>query len=249
MIRKERNGVQWLEFELLAEKPNVVHGVFLRHGGVSSGPYGSLNVGGGTGDDPAAIKENRRRVQSSLGLEQLVSIHQVHGNCVEFTRVPHFPIHPCDGVITDRQGLGLLIKHADCQAAIFYDPILKVVGNVHSGWRGNVHNIYHNMVLKMGEQCGCRPENLLVCVSPSLGPERSEFIHYRDELPESFWPFQIKPTYFDLWSIARMQLEEAGVLPSHIEIATLCTYEGRDDFFSYRRDKIIGNNATVISLM
>ena len=112
-----------------------------------------------------------------------------------------------------------------------------------------MQNIYHAAVLKMCERFASKPENILVGISPSLGPDKSEFIHYRQELPETFLHYQIKSAYFDLWAIARMQLEEAGILPHHIQIASMCTYTQPADFFSYRRDnRITGNHATVASL-
>lgn len=247
MIRKEREGVKWLEFELLAEFPQVVHGVFLRAGGYSEGAFASLNVGGGTGDSPVAIQKNREKLRALTGASRLISGMQVHGAHVTYLSAGEEP-GECDGFVTQEKGIGLMIKHADCQVAILYDPVQHALATVHCGWRGNVHNIYLNAIDLMKKKVGVRPENLLVCVSPSLGPNKAEFIHYKKELPESFWPFQVTPTYFDLWEISRAQLREAGVLPRHIEIAGLCTYENCEDFFSYRRDKVTGRHATIALL-
>lgn len=253
MLRRENEGISWLEFELLADVPDLVHGVFLRHGGVSQGPYKSLNVGrsglasfcGGNED----IRENRFRIQKILGVDHFVEAFQVHGASLlrmdeQQREIPH-----CDGLMTQQRDLSLLIKHADCQACIFYDPENKALANVHCGWRGNVQNIYGVTVAEMQKQFGSKPDNLLVGISPSLGPKRSEFINYRSELPDSFLPYQIQPTYFDLWAISQMQLEQAGVLPHHIEIASICTYSNPEDFFSFRRDnRVTGNHATVALL-
>lgn len=249
MIRKEKEGIIWLEFESLQKHSEVVHGVFLRHGGVSQGTYDSLNIGGGTDDDPNCIEKNRLIIQNSLKIPQLLAGKQVHGIHLEcFPKItPHLETG-CDGLITKEKDIGLLIKHADCQAAIFYDPIQHVIANIHCGWRGNVQNIYHKTVLKMQEIYQSNPGDLLVCISPSLGPNHAEFKNYKAELPELFYPFQIKPTYFDLWAISRMQLVEAGVLSHHIEIAQICTFEQQMDYYSYRRDKITGRHGTIASL-
>ncbi|MGE0671149.1 MAG: peptidoglycan editing factor PgeF [Parachlamydiales bacterium] len=249
MRRKTKNGVEWLEFELLADIPEVVHGVILRHGGISDGHCSSLNIGGNTGDQWENIQENRKRALDALGIVDVVSSYQVHSDRVVHIPAKNFPdVGEADGLMTQVPGLGLMIKHADCQAAIFYDPKNKAIANVHSGWRGNVKNIYEKTVLQMKEAFGSSAEDLLVCISPSLGPSRSEFKNYREELPEHFWKFQISPTYFDLWAIARMQLEECGVDPKRIEIASICTYTASEDFFSYRRDKPTGRNATIAAL-
>lgn len=248
MIRKKNGEVEWLEFELLAGVPEIVHGVFLRHGGVSQGPYRSLSMGSRAGDDPSNIAENRRRVLRSLGIEQCVEGNQVHSDEVMWVKEGNGVMGPFDGLMTDQKEIGLMVKHADCQAAIFYDPVRKGIANVHAGWRGQVKNVYRKTVQKMNQSFGTKPEDLFVCISPSLGPKHAEFIHYRRELPEEFWKFQVRPMYFDLWAIARHQLQEAGV-PSHqIEIAGICTYSEEKDFFSCRRDKAYGNHATIVMI-
>ncbi len=249
MRRLKKDQIEWLEFEQLQQFPDVIHGVFLRHGGVSEADFGSLNLGGGTGDSLDAIKTNRERVCSILGLDQLVSGKQVHGTGLESIPEPSYLIEEgCDGLLTNAGGLGLLIKHADCQAAIFFDPIKKVIANVHCGWRGNVQNIYAKTVHRLKEKYGSRPEDLFVCISPSLGPENSQFVNFKTEFPENFIPFQIRAEYFDLWEISKMQLKSAGVLEEHIEIAGICTLEEKNDFFSFRRDKKTGRNGTVVAL-
>lgn len=243
MIRKKKDGIEWLEFELLADFPHLIHGVFLRVGGASDFPFDSLNLGDATGDHHVHVTHNRRRICEVFCLERLIFGKQTHGDVVlEVPADDHKLRISCDGLITKVPNIGLAIQHADCQAAIFYDPIEKIIANVHCGWRGSVQNIYAKTV----SQLGSRPENLLVCISPSLGPTAAEFIHYQRELPPSFFSFQIRPTYFDFWTISRMQLQQAGVLPHHIEIANICTVSNPKEFFSYRREKKTGRNATVV---
>jgi len=102
MLRKKRGSLEWLEFELLQEFPEVHHAVYLRQGGVSEGPYYSLNVGGGTGDDETKINLNRAKIQKHLGCKHLVSGKQVHGIQIELA-----PLDPeneeCDGLITQEK--------------------------------------------------------------------------------------------------------------------------------------------------
>jgi YfiH family protein len=153
-----------------------------------------------------------------------------------------------DGISTQRPHVALMVTQADCQAAIFYDPINHVLSNVHSGWRSSVLNIYGATVEHMKHVYGSKPEDLLVCVSPSLGPESSQFINYKTELPEAFWEFQVKPLYFDFWSISEEQLKRAGVLSHHIQIAGIDTYANEEDYFSYRRSNKCGRQGTVCAL-
>ena len=85
-----------------------------------------------------------------------------------------------DAMITDVPGMGLMIKQADCQAVILFDPRKNVIANVHCGWRGNVKNILGRVVHLMEQRFHCKAEDLVAAIGPSLGPCCAEFITYRD---------------------------------------------------------------------
>jgi YfiH family protein len=208
MIRKNRGEIEWLEFELLQEA-QVKHGVFLRNGGDA---------------------------EKALEVDDILFFNQVHGKEIAVIEEKKCELK-VDGAITKTKGIALGIKHADCQAAIFYDPVQKVLATVHAGWRGLVQNIYSETVSRLKKEFFVTPENLIVCIGPSLEPEHSEFIHYKQEFPQSFWSFQEKPNYFNMWEIAKFQLKELGVVSRHIEVAEIGTYSNPNDFYSYRRDK------------
>ena len=248
MIEKSENKVKWLEFELFANFPRLIHRVFLRHGGVSQGSLASLNIGI-KHDLSENVEENRRRIARQCRLEQMIFPIQIHSDLVK--EIHQVPIErpQCDGLITNLPRMGLSIAHADCQAAIFYDPVHHVLANVHCGWRGNVADIYKKTIERMQINYHTDPKDLHVCISPSLCPERAEFINYRTEFPESFWQFQYKPNYFDLWALSEWQLLEAGMLPNHIQIARISTWANPKDYYSYRRDKNTGSHATVAALL
>lgn len=249
MIRKEEDGVVWLEFELFSDCKKLKHGVFTRHGGVSLGSFESLNVSSSVGDDPQKTAVNRHRIEKIIG-GSLTRINMCHGKTINI--IEKFPIDPtpvCDGMTTHLTGVGLMITHGDCQAAIFYDPIKHVVANAHSGWKGSVQNIYAEVIKSLKLRYGSNPKDILVGVAPSLGPQNAEFINYRTELPGHFLKYQVKPTYFDFWKISQDQFVDCGILPDHIQIAGICTYDSASDFFSYRRDKKAGRNATVACLL
>jgi polyphenol oxidase len=248
MIRKERNGIQWLEFDLLSNIPCLKHGVFLRDGGKSKGPYASLNLSYNVGDNTDNVNENQKTAADSMGLRYISWSNQNHGTEINEISIETPAPTEGDALATDFCGVGIMITHADCQAALFYDPEHRIIANAHAGWRGSVQNIYAHTVEFLGRKYASKPENLLVCISPSLGPQSAEFVNYRQELPENFWEFQVKPNYFDFWAISKMQLTQCGVLPEHIEVAEIDTYTNPKDFFSYRREKITGRNATVIML-
>jgi YfiH family protein len=247
MYRKSKDGVQWLEFEILSRIPTLVHGVFLRQAGKADDF--SLNMGSHAADQSERIQHNREKACAVLGIPEAVASRQIHSDRVIHMVRPYLDdLEEADGLMTQEAHLGLMIQHADCQAAIFYDPVHQAVANIHSGWRGQVKNIYAKTVMRMRQVFNSSPKELLVCISPSLGPLHAEFTNYQEDFPESFWAFQVAPGYFDLWAIAKMQLQNCGILPAHIEVASICTYATPEDFFSYRRDKSIGRNATIAAI-
>lgn len=246
MLRKKSGEIEWLEFELLQGIPNLKHGVFLRQGGMSQTPYASLNLGLHTKDLPECVIHNRKQIQKLCNFKKIAVGNLVHGMQAEWIQKMEQKIGNCDVLLTDLSGVGLLTTHADCQAAIFYDPLQKAIANAHAGWRGNVGNVYRETVHAMHNAFGSNPADLLVCISPSLGPKCAEFKEYKKEFPSNFWKYQVIPSHFDLWAIAKDQLEEVGVLSSHIEIAGICTHCNLLDFYSYRRDQITGRNGTII---
>lgn len=249
MKQKSCEGLHWMQFDLLSDIPKVTHAVFTRHGGVSKGPFESLNFSCKVGDIRENVAANLESVKRVLDISSIILGRLVHGVTIaEVNSAGNIHEQTCDGLMTKALDIGMMITHADCQAAIFYDPIHHVAANVHSGWRGSVYNIYKQTVHAMQRAYGTKPRELLVCISPSLGPEDSEFVNFRTELPVSFWDYQIKPFYFDFWAISRFQLQECGILPHHIEIASVSTYSNTHQFFSYRREKETGRNGTVIVL-
>jgi YfiH family protein len=181
-------------------------------------------------------------------IQSAVYFNQVHGKeVVSISSIEQAVT--ADGGITHVKELPLAIRHADCQAAIFYDPVKHVVANIHAGWRGMVQNIYHETISLFSSQYGSKPENLLVCIGPSLEPEHSEFIHYEREFPPLFCQFQEKPNFFNLWEIARFQLKNSGILFNHIEIAEIGTYSSPYNFPSYRKSKTTSRLTTLASLL
>ena len=138
---------------------------------------------------------------------------------------------------------------ADCQAILLYDPVRRVVANVHSGWRGSVSDIAGKTVAAMENRFGCRGRNLVAAIAPSLGPCCAEFRNYREEIPESFWRYKDGAEHFDFWKISRDQLAAAGLTPDNIHAGGLCTRCRTDLFYSYRGEaRQTGRFAAVIGL-
>jgi len=246
-----QHGLKYYLFPGLASLPGVRHAVFTRQGGLSQGVYASLNVSFGVGDEAAAVAENRRRLAQALKLEALTGARQVHGVAAVEVNAPAADasaLAEADILITTRPGLGLLVTTADCQAVFLYDPGRGVAANVHCGWRGQVQDVLGRAVRVLAERFGCRPAELFAAIGPGLGPCCAEFINYRQEFPREFWDYQVRPGFFDLWRLSADQLQAAGVLPSRIECARLCTRCRPEEFYSYRRERRTGRHGAVIAL-
>ncbi len=243
----------FLQFPGLSKSSGIEHAVFTRRGGVSETCYDSLNISYGTGDQSDRVRANLRIMKEVLAADHLVFMNQCHGDDIfvlrdEHLKPPDHTIH-ADALVTDLKKVGLLVKQADCQSVILFDPGKEVVSNVHCGWRGNRSNIVGKVVDLMTAEFGCRSSNLLAAVGPSLGPCCAEFVTYQELFPEHFTGFMVRENYFDLTAISRFQLLEAGLLCENIEIAGLCTKCRTDLFFSYRGEGITGRFGTVVMLV
>lgn len=226
-----------------------------RHSGVSSAPYGSLNLGYGVGDNAGDVETNRNILKRRHSLGHLLSARQVHGDAIFIATDPlqdDLEVDGYDALMTDQPDMALLIQQADCQAITLFDPKKPAIAAIHSGWQGSVLNITGKTVGAMTSAYNSSALDLQARISPSLGPCCAEFVHHALELPDSFLSFQVKENHFDFWQISKMQLLEAGLQEKNIHIAGICT-SCSPDYFSYRRacrngDGVTGRCATVISL-
>jgi YfiH family protein len=243
------NSVAYYTFPSLDTFDELVHGVTTRHGGVSAGPYNSLNLSAGLGDDQAAVQENIRRACAALGLcrTDVVSPNQRHTANVrrvgQADRGQLFPGY--DALITDERGVPLLLRYADCTPVLVYDPVHHALAVIHSGWRGTVQGAPRAAVEALAREYGSRPADLVAAVGPSIGPccyevgtdvidaTRRAFERPGELLsPSKRDPHDETHRHFDLWAANHRLLAAAGV--RHIEVAEICTACHTDDFYSYR---------------
>lgn len=255
MIFSEKSGVLFLQFPALVAQPGLFHAVFTRHGGFSDSPFDSLNMSVGLGDDPLKIVKNRGKILECAGGGEAVFMDQIHGDAIWMLPAGKAasswgnPIIPrADAAITDIPGMILVIQVADCQSIFLYDPVHPVIANVHAGWRGSIRGIVGKTVRSMNRTFGCRPENLIACIGPSLGPCCAEFTNYAEEIPPSYWIYKDSRNRFDFWSITRDQLIDEGLSGNNVHNSGLCTRCRTDLFFSYRSRKTTGRFAGAIEL-
>jgi YfiH family protein len=253
MEMQNDNGLTLFRFGNLASFPRLRHGIATRRGGASRPPFDSLNLSLKVGDDPLQVAANRRRVERCFPEMQPVFVRQVHGRTIAVLHGGSLPKGgrlpgEADAVVTRQPGRLLGILVADCQPVMLFDPVRGAVANIHSGWRGSVANILGRAVAVMAGRFGCRPGDIRAGVGPSLGPCCAEFIHFRQEIPESLWSYRVARHHFDFWSLSRDQLLQAGLRSEHIESADLCTRCRSDLFFSYRAAKPTGRMGAFIGL-
>ncbi len=252
IIYGQMKQVRCLQFPRLMSYNRLVHAVFTRKGGVSEAPYDTLNISYDTNDRPECVSKNMEIIRDAIGAKSLVFMNQVHGKEILVLRQHDFhglkgPVN-ADAMVTDIPQLALMVKQADCQGVLLYDPTKDVVANVHCGWRGNVLNILKCVVERMTSEFGCFATDLAAAIGPSLGPCCSEFVDYEDIFPEAFRLFMVRKAYFDLWKISRYQLLEAGLKNEHIEVAGICSRCKSHLFYSYRGEGETGRFGTVVML-
>ena len=245
--------IPFFQFPGLSEYDQLAHAVYTRRGGISEPPYHSLNVSYSTGDRRDRVAINLRMIQQSLAARRLVGMKQVHGTRIVTLTDEQAPaseagVLQADAMVTNLIGVALMVKQADCQAVILFDPEKKVVANVHCGWRGNTANLLAGVIDTMRASFGCSPATLRAAIGPSLGPCCAEFTSYETLLPRSFHRFMVRKDYFDLWEVSRWQLLQAGLRSDRIELAGVCTRCRTDLFFSYRGEGTTGRFATVVML-
>ncbi len=201
-----------------------------RAGGVSEGPYASLNLGRLTGDDVECVDENRRRLCAEVGCgsERLALNRQVHSNVVRRAE-PGVRGEPGDGLWTDEPGLPVLAFAADCLpiALARVDGDQPGVAVLHAGWRGLLDGIAGVGVATLGGSSRA-------CVGPAIGPCCYEVGHEVSEpFAEAFGVDVVSGRNLDLRTAAERALRAAGVAEvEHVEVCTACNPEL---LFSHRR--------------
>lgn len=226
----------------LLTSPGVSHGFFSRKGGVSDGTYASLNVGRGSGDDPANVAENRERVAQAIGTnaDHLLGLWQCHSRDVLILDAPLGDTRPkADGLVTKTRGLALSALAADCGPLLFSDPKAEVIGACHAGWRGALSGITDATIDAM-ESLGAKRERIRAVLGPCIsqdnyevGSEFRDTFVAEDETYDRFFKLGAggKPN-FDLKRFILMRLRRAGL--SYIDALPDCTYGLPEDYFSYR---------------
>ena len=237
--------------ETLTMFTGIEHGFFTRKGGVSNGVYASLNCGYGSNDKIENIKENRRRVCESMGVEMthLVSVDQVHGNNVELVNKPwEKSLNPtADGMATNKKGIALSVLTADCAPVLFGDVKRGVIGACHAGWRGALGGIIESTILRM-ESLGSLRSDIIAAIGPCIGQKsyqvgidlKDRFLNADPGYSVFFIKDDEKHFLFSLSDFVKFMTERSKI--ADCEIVQCDSYEETETFFSYRYSKIKNND-------
>ncbi len=234
----------------LRSLPGIRHGFFTRRGGVSDGIFASLNCGLGSGDDRARVMENRARVAQAFDLDpaRLVTVYQIHSPDVVSVSEPWTAADSprADALVTDRPGIVLGVLAADCAPVLLADPVAKVVGAAHAGWRGAHGGVVDSAVAAM-EALGARRQDMVAAIGPCIAQPSYEvsddfqqpFLDQDAANARFFAPGRrAGKQQFDLPGYLRHRIARLGL--AEIAVSGRDTQAEEDDFFSYRRTTLRG---------
>jgi YfiH family protein len=229
----------------LAALPGVRHAFFTRTGGVSEGPYASLNGGVGSDDVPAHVAENRARMAAAVGVacDRFLTAYQIHSPEVVIAERPwDVNARPkADAIVTKVTGLGIGVSTADCGPILLADAEAGVIGAAHAGWRGALSGVAEATIAAM-EHCGAERSRTVAALGPMIrqtnyevGPEFVAQFRKADAANERFFKAGARSGHalFDLAGYIAARVAAAGI--GRIEDIGGCTYGDPQQFFSYRR--------------
>lgn len=259
-VLNEKENLKYLTVSSFSSAGGVRHCFSTRYGGVSRGMYESMNLRFNCDDKRENVIKNFEILCGAVGTDckNLILTKQVHEDNIEIVDkkdrgngiFSENKFQSADGLICGEKNVPLAVFGADCLPVMFYDKKKKVIGVAHSGWRGTLKRITAKTVMKMRENFGSLPEDILAAIGPSI-----RVCHYEvsDELAESFEKEFGKETllkfgekyHIDMQKAVCMSLKEVGV--KNITDCGRCTYCESDMYFSHRKTK--GNRGVMAGII
>jgi purine-nucleoside/S-methyl-5'-thioadenosine phosphorylase / adenosine deaminase len=263
MLRRQRTESGLVVYlSPLLEAAGVPHAFSTRAGGVSAGPFASLNLGtvGGADvqDDVQNIRENYRRLRTAIGCEHRARcwVHQVHGADVCAVRPGEIFENgtKADALVSDDAGRVLSVKYADCVPILLATPDGRAAAAVHAGWRGVVAGVVPAAVRRLAEIADSSPARVIAAIGPCIGFDAFEVgsevlaaFEQRFDADARLLRRSGEKGFVDLRRAVYLQLTNGGVGSDRIDTTDRCTFRDVDEFFSHRRDGgLTGRMAAVI---
>lgn len=250
----EQDGIVYLTFPAFSRIEGIKHLFTTRLGGVSEGIFSTMNFSFTRGDKKESVEENFRRIVAVLGCraEDIVCADQTHTTNIRYVTkadagkgvVTEKDYSDIDGLITKEPGIALATFYADCVPLYFADPVKRVIGLAHSGWRGTVGRIGEKMLTKMITDFGCEKQDILVAIGPSICKdcyEVSEDVaeQFKKEFGREVLEDGKEPGKFqlDLWRANELVFLQAGLVREQITVTDICTCCNDSVLFSHRASR------------
>ncbi|MBS4540074.1 peptidoglycan editing factor PgeF [Clostridium sp. D2Q-11] len=264
---KKKNKIKYFTIDRFEDTGVVDHLFTTKDGGMSEGPFTSLNFGLNIGDLTDNIIENFTRISHVLdtSIDKMVLSNQIHETNIRIVKqedmgkglIKDRDYNSVDGLVTNIKGIALVTFFADCVPLFFLDPKNKVIGLAHAGWRGTVDKIGGKMLDILIKNFGCELDDILVGIGPSIGPccyTVNEDVVNRFNTNFTNLNNVIKSTdedsyHLDLWQANREVLKEKGIKGRNIIISKICTSCNNEILYSYRKENgSTGRMAAIIKL-
>ena len=252
IIYVQKEGIEYIQFKRLL-KYGIKHAYTLKSDGINFGFEQEKN----------SLSYEKLCKALDIDVKTIVQPVQTHTDivkCIDKVETSE-NLKNVDGLITDKSQIALTTKNADCILFIFYDPVKKVIANIHSGWRGTFQKISEKTVKKMMNLYGSKAEDILCFISPSIRKDHFEVDEDVKDLCRNIFEFtgkvdefieigeitnDVQKYYIDTVKINRILLENLGLKTKNIIDCEICSACNSNKVESVRVDGELSGRATMI---
>jgi len=229
----------------------VIYSFFGRSSGFSKGLFSSLNCSKFVGDDFESVEKNLEFVRQSIGAKKLITLNQIHSaKCISVDEKTESD-QEADAMVTRSEDVALGVLTADCVPVLLFDPVKKIIGAAHAGWKGAKGGVIENTIEKMislGSHC----EDIISAIGPCVHVESYEVgDDFLSNFPSEYFSKINNRDHFDIVKFCRNRLRKKGILK--ISVDEIDTYKNHEKYFSFRYARqnsagVCGRNISVICL-
>ena len=255
ILHVSQKTIEYIQFKKLLEYPEIQHCYTLRKNEINF-----------RSDHNTMLQRSYDAICTALNWnkDNIIRPHQTHTNNIESVYHSGQQFSEVDGIITNQEKIILTTTSADCTSLLLYDPVNKVIGNIHSGWRGTLQRIGQKAILKMRDEYQCKPENMICCIGPHIRSchfevERDVMEQFKNEFTDLENMKEIiqigrrvngiQKYQIDTAKINIQILKKVGLLDRNIIDSKICTVCETTSFHSYRVDKEeSGRNMAMIEI-
>ncbi len=260
IIHIKRNNIEYIQFKKLLDYKEIVHAFTLNKFGFDIGSNSTFI------QNKDKFVENYKILAKDLNIDynNIIRPYQTHTDCIKIVekQVKEISIFPdeltnVDGLLTTKSNIVFSLTYADCTPLFLYDPIKKVIGNIHSGWRGTVQKIGQKAVKTMIEKYNSNPKDIICCIGPTI---RKCHFEVDEDVMNLFHKqfyniskvnniIEKKPNNkynIDTVLINKLMLKEIGLIDKNIIDSNICSCCNSDIIHSYRMNKEKAGRCTAI---